>query len=161
MFHSQDQGILRTPLWPSTKAGWPPGPHLPPTHATSKGLTTPNCVSLSFPPLEVQKLADLVILSPPPSLSLLPPQLSNHQVLPFPAAHSHPVGLRVPPAEPWNSRVSGDCSGVWKGVVISRCTYLNIPLDSLLARRGTAGRGPVRAEFSKVQGQAGALLAHF
>ena len=69
------------------------------------------------------------------------------------AAHSLPVGLRVPTAEPWNSRVSGDCSGVWKGVVISRCTHLNIPLDSLLTRRGTAGRGHIRAEFSKVQGQ--------
>lgn len=112
MFHSQDQGILRTPLWPSTKAGQPPGLHLPQTHATSKGLTTPNGVSSSFPPLEVQNLADLIILSPPPSLSFHPTSVTIkycHFLLP---ADSGIYFFLVPSPEPLSLDYCGSSSGV-------------------------------------------------
>lgn len=63
------------------------------------------------------------------------------------AAHSHPLGLMFPTAEPGNSRVSGDWGGVWKRAVISRWAHPNFPVDSLLTWRGTARRGPGQGPF--------------
>ena len=105
-------------------------PHLstPPSCCSARGLA--------------HRSADTPCSMPTICLILHPPQT---------AAHSHPLGLMVPTAEPGNSRVSGDWGGVWKRVVISRWAHPNFPVDSLLTWRGTARRGA----------RIGALLAHF
>ena len=87
-FHPQDQVILRALPWHPTKAGQPAVLYLPQTQATPNRIHHPQTESSQV--FHPSKFKSLQTWSISLSLSLpfpLPPHLSNHQVLPFYAAH--------------------------------------------------------------------------
>ena len=68
------------------------------------------------------------------------------------AAHSHPVGLRVPTAEPWNSRVSGDLQWGVEGCCDFQVHTSQHPTRLLARQEGYRWKGACRSRVLQSAG---------